>query len=435
MLEKHDVVIVGAGAAGMSAAHELRDLDVLVLEAEDYAGGRTRSEKWDDGSWLNLGAQFHDADSEWAKRVGVALHSGPPPPPAVYWHGRMVVEKSRTKYFLKLPMSLGAKLSLTRTYLRLLPDLRRYPDVRPELEGKSLLELTGRLHPEAKKFFDLWAPSAGARDISELPAGRGLSTMQLAFGSLVRRGVLMAVVDGGTAALFAPVVRELGERLSLGARVTRIENNADGVVVTYLKDGEEISIQARACVCTATTSTVLRIVPEMSVRRREAMQQISFVPLVTIALKMEPQRPAPWDRFYWLKVEGTYISNVLNYEYFLARDRRPNGASLSILATSDPADRLLELSDDEAFLRVGDEFRNIFPEASQIVDMRIARWPEALHQVPLHLQPELEQLYTPDGSLFLAGEYLEGGGVMNAINSGRKTSRAVRQLLTGTNAP
>ena len=39
-MEDRDVVIIGAGIAGMTAAKRLRDLDPLVLEASDRVGGR-----------------------------------------------------------------------------------------------------------------------------------------------------------------------------------------------------------------------------------------------------------------------------------------------------------------------------------------------------------------------------------------------------------
>ncbi len=56
----HDVVVVGAGVAGLTAAHELTRAgirDVLVLEAQDYVGGRIKT-SMDFGDPVELGAEF-----------------------------------------------------------------------------------------------------------------------------------------------------------------------------------------------------------------------------------------------------------------------------------------------------------------------------------------------------------------------------------------
>ncbi len=55
--ERYDAVIVGAGIAGLTAAWELRDRAILVLEAADRVGGRMRSEPRGP-YWLNLGAHL-----------------------------------------------------------------------------------------------------------------------------------------------------------------------------------------------------------------------------------------------------------------------------------------------------------------------------------------------------------------------------------------
>jgi monoamine oxidase len=54
------VAIVGAGLAGLSAAHTLREagLDVLVVEARERVGGRTLNHLLDDGQALELGGQW-----------------------------------------------------------------------------------------------------------------------------------------------------------------------------------------------------------------------------------------------------------------------------------------------------------------------------------------------------------------------------------------
>lgn len=60
---ERDVVIIGAGPSGLTAAHELRKagLSVAVLEARDRVGGRTWSNTID-GAWLEIGGQWVSPD-------------------------------------------------------------------------------------------------------------------------------------------------------------------------------------------------------------------------------------------------------------------------------------------------------------------------------------------------------------------------------------
>lgn len=55
-----DVVIVGAGFTGLSAAHELEKagVDFVVLEARDRVGGRVEARRNGLGEWVDTGGQF-----------------------------------------------------------------------------------------------------------------------------------------------------------------------------------------------------------------------------------------------------------------------------------------------------------------------------------------------------------------------------------------
>lgn len=75
-----DVVIIGAGLAGLSAAHEVRraGLQCVVLEARDRVGGKTWSQPAEGGGVFDLGAAWiNDTNQsrmyELAKRYGAEL--------------------------------------------------------------------------------------------------------------------------------------------------------------------------------------------------------------------------------------------------------------------------------------------------------------------------------------------------------------------------
>lgn len=71
-----EVVVVGAGLAGLSAAVALvdADVDVVVLEARDRVGGRTHTDALSDGTVIDLGGQWlgaqHDALRQLADELG-----------------------------------------------------------------------------------------------------------------------------------------------------------------------------------------------------------------------------------------------------------------------------------------------------------------------------------------------------------------------------
>lgn len=78
MTQRCDVVVVGAGLAGLAAATALvaAGLEVVVLEARDRVGGRTLTDRLADGTAIDLGGQWvgprHTALLELAAELGCA---------------------------------------------------------------------------------------------------------------------------------------------------------------------------------------------------------------------------------------------------------------------------------------------------------------------------------------------------------------------------
>jgi monoamine oxidase len=76
---KHDVVVIGAGLAGLSAARDLASagVDVVVLEARNRPGGRVEQTTLPDRRLVQLGGEvvgpFHEAYCGLVAELGLTL--------------------------------------------------------------------------------------------------------------------------------------------------------------------------------------------------------------------------------------------------------------------------------------------------------------------------------------------------------------------------
>lgn len=109
-----DAIIVGAGYAGLTAAHELHRAGkkVLVLEARDRVGGRVHTKHFPDGTYIDLGAQWagptQDKLYQLARETGVSTF-------ATHDEGKsQLYVKGRLKQYKGLipPLPIPALLSL-----------------------------------------------------------------------------------------------------------------------------------------------------------------------------------------------------------------------------------------------------------------------------------------------------------------------------------
>ena len=218
------VVVIGAGLAGLTAAHGLRDRQPLVLERQPWVGGRTHSEWVAQGKWMNLGAAWLPMPVvDFCREMGVEVSEEPLPPPALWFKGKRVIEPNPIRWFLKLPFALRARYDFARMAARLFLALRRVRNGRgSELDQLTLAQWLGDVHPDLESLIAMWTTMAGARSASEVSALAGLEVVNAAIGRMTYHGAAYHVAVGGTARLAEELASRLGERVLTGAVATHV---------------------------------------------------------------------------------------------------------------------------------------------------------------------------------------------------------------------
>ncbi|WP_248490108.1 FAD-dependent oxidoreductase [Tsukamurella sp. PLM1] len=225
-----EVVIVGAGVAGLVAADLLhrRGVDVLVLEAAGRVGGRTMVETTPLGSAVDLGGQWvgegHHRFEDLADELGLTrfpMHS--PKAPGIFDDGDRIGVASAPTLLANLfvvGLDLASRGPVPDRW-RATP-LRRWVHRLPSARARSLVEAivaticcSGTDELSVAAFLHLVRHQGG------------LVTMMKSAG-----GAQDSLLIEGAGAIALRLAERLGDRVRLGATVTTIASSDPGVTVT-----------------------------------------------------------------------------------------------------------------------------------------------------------------------------------------------------------
>ncbi|HZK04522.1 MAG TPA: flavin monoamine oxidase family protein [Actinomycetaceae bacterium] len=258
MTEHADVIIVGAGLAGLTAARRIvaAGRTVHVLEARDRVGGRLMGGSAGDGQWLELGGQWIGPSQDRMYELVGELGLGTVPTyndgeTLVQLGGKLTRMGSRRGAFPRLgPIALA---DLAQGLARFTKLANRTDTARPwftpdagRLDHQTFASWIRRnLRTSAgRAYFGVACEAVFAADPGDMSllhalfyvkSGRDLDTLIAVDG-----GAQQDRIEGGSVLVCERLAAGLGDRVSLGAVVRGI-HHGDAAVSVATRDGREFS--------------------------------------------------------------------------------------------------------------------------------------------------------------------------------------------------
>jgi monoamine oxidase len=426
--EHFDVVVIGAGYAGVTAARELshRGHTVLILEARDRIGGRT----WLDdrmGRRLEIGGTWvHWIQPHvWAEmaRYGVGVVPGPPLT-AAHWVADGQRHTGTAEQLTDL-IDKGMTMS-TAAALEYFP--RPYePLGGPDLESvdalsmREFIQTLGLTSAEAELVDGMWATNFNGSTKNGAYT-QGLHWCALSGGSwpLMFEACATYKLAGGTVRLLGAMLDDSTAEVRLGTRVTHVRQNDEGAVLTTADGGR---IEAAAVVVTTPLNVLntLAFDPPLSETKRAAASQGQ----ASSGVKAWARLRGEHEPFVAL-APGTAPLTLAQV------DRVGDGETMVVLFGPDAT--ALDGNDAEA---VQVALRQWLPDV-EVIEAASHDWvsdPLSGETWPMlrpgQLTGALAELQRPEGRVILAGsDYANGwmGFIDGAIESGLAAARFVASL-------
>lgn len=442
-----DVVVVGGGIAGLSAAWRLRHRDILVLESDSRVGGRIRSERRGQ-YWLNWGAHVFagtGSSTGWLlEDAGVDVTPILGSLSALAMNGKLLVRGRVETYPFRIPMSNASRVEVVRASAKVASAVARYARIVKQRPGESaaarqqriydfmndqtFAEFVGPLSPDAEALFKPTVTRSAA-DMDEIAAGAGVGYFSLVWG--IGGGLTNSIV-GGSSTLTETVAAGLGDAVQLGAVVHEVVQNDGSVTVRWSQDGQDHEVEARYVVMATPATVTHRVTKGLDTDIHDALGRIVYGPYVSAAFLTDETQPQVWDDAYAIAAPNTSFAIALNHSNIIRSqeaERRP-GSSIMTFSPASLARELLPLDDEQIAQRYVEDLSAILPGfAGHVAEAHVQRWETgAPYCFPgrAKLQPAL----TRRGSrVLLAGDYLGTLYTETAISSGLSAAQEIQSQL------
>ena len=372
---KAEIVIVGGGVAGLSAAYFLRGKEWLLLEKEDHFGGNAYQEEFDGQPFATGSAYAYHGDEGdlLASEIGLKLPLVNLPDPTLV-NKTYVPDTWKTGITqLPYPKEIGA------SFLKFREDVlkMKIKERMAELDALPFSKFTAAYAPEVQQWWDIYGPSNWGATTPDTSAYVGLyNANDLFTGGDGKR----AILPGGLGCITHKLVEILQpkylERMLGDTAVVAAVQEKDSVNVTYLREGKLTTVSAKVVLMCTPKHITSRIVQGLPAEQRTAMRRTRFAPYPVVNLIFD--RPV-YNRGYDNWCPGNSFTDFIVADWTVRNDpgykQKNNILSFYTPLREEFRSTLLEEADCKTLAaRVLTDFQKILPELNvDPVEVRIYR--------------------------------------------------------------